>query len=155
MLQEFWKSSPPVTSNYLEFGSIGRSLSKDNGGFEPLASSQRDGLHRNSRALSDAPSITKEAEERVSNVRVLNTSLPFIHDDVLEQRRKAREAGEDPDLAAIAPQKSESESSSTDTSSPSLPEQKIDPSTNRLVVRSEEAKVAYSPFHPRHLHLFR
>ncbi len=75
---------------------------------------------------------------------MLNTSLPFIHDDILEQRRKARETGEDPDLAVIAPQKSESGSSSTDASSPSIPEQKIDPSTNKLVVRSKEEQEATS-----------
>lgn len=109
-----------------------------------MTPTQRDGLHRNSRALSDAPSVAKEAEERVSNVRVLNTSLPFIHDDILEQRRKAREAGEDPDLAAIAPQQTESDGSSTDRSSPSIPEQKIDPSTNKLVVRSKEEQEATS-----------
>ncbi|ERF68877.1 hypothetical protein EPUS_04529 [Endocarpon pusillum Z07020] len=143
VLEEFWKSSPPVTSDYPGFGSIGRSLSKNNDDVAPLTSTQRDGVHRNSRALSDAPSLTKEAEERVSNVRVLNTSLPFIHDDILEQRRKAREAGEDPDLAVIASQKSDS-SSPTDASSPSIPEQKIDPSTNKLVVRSKEEQEATS-----------
>lgn len=109
----------------------------------PSTPSKRDENHRNSRALSDAPSIQKEAEERLSGVRVLHTSLPFIHEDILEQRRKAREAGEDPDLAVHA-QKAESEGSSTDRSSPSIPEQKIDPSTNQLVVRSKEEQEATS-----------
>lgn len=109
-----------------------------------MTPTKRDDLHRNSRALSDAPSITKESEERVSSVRVLNTSLPFIHEDILEQRRKAREAGQDPDLATHAPQPIESDSSSTDRSSPSIPEQKIDPSTNKLVVRSKEEQEATS-----------
>ncbi len=109
-----------------------------------MTPSKRDDLHRNSRALSDAPSNSKEAEERVSSVRVLNTSLPFIHEDILEQRKKAREAGEDPDLATHAPQQVESNGSSTDRSPPSLPEQKIDPSTNKLVVRSKEEQEATS-----------
>lgn len=143
MLEEFWKSSPPVTSNYAGFASLGRRLSK-NDDVAPLTPSKRDDLHRNSRALSDAPSMSKEAEERLSSVRVLNTSLPFIHDDILEQRRKAREAGEDPDLATHAPQLSGSDGSSTDRSSPSIPEQKIDPSTNKLVVRSKAEQEATS-----------
>ena len=75
---------------------------------------------------------------------MLNTSLPFIHEDILEQRRKALEAGEDPDLAALGPQQSESEGSSADRTSPSIPEQKIDPSTNKLVVRSKEEQEATS-----------
>jgi carbon catabolite-derepressing protein kinase len=143
VLDEFWKSSPPISSHYAGFASIGRSLGK-NDDIVPLTPTQRDGLHRNSRALSDAPSVPKEPEERVSNVRVLNTSLPYIHDDILEQRRKAREAGEDPDLTAIASQQTESDGSSTDRSSPSIPEQKIDPSTNKLVVRSKEEQEATS-----------
>jgi carbon catabolite-derepressing protein kinase len=143
VLEEFWKSSPPVTSSYAGFASLGRRLSK-NDEIAPLTPTKREDLHRNSRTLSDAASITKEAEERVSSVRVLNTSLPFIHEDVLEQRRKAREAGEDPDLAVSAPQQGETEGSATDRSSPSIPEQKIDPSTNKLVVRSKEEQEATS-----------
>jgi carbon catabolite-derepressing protein kinase len=143
VLEEFWKSSPPVGSHYAGFASLGRRLSK-NDDVAPLTPSKRDDLHRNSRTLSDAPSISKEAEERISSVRVLNTSLPFIHEDVLEQRRKAREAGEDPDLAAHPVQQPESEGSSTDRSSPSIPEQKIDPSTNKLVVRTKEEQEATS-----------
>ena len=110
----------------------------------PLTPTIRDDVHRNSRTFSDAPSVSKETEERLSSVRVLNTSLPFIHEDILEQRRKAREAGKDPDLAVHAPQQSDSDGSSTDRSSPSIPEQKIDPSTNELVVRSKEEQEATS-----------
>ena len=142
MLDEFWKSSPPVGSNYPAFGSLGRNLSKVDD-VAPLTLTKRDDHHRNSRALSDAPSIPKEAEERLSSVRVLHTSLPFIHEDVLEQRRKAREAGEDPDLAVHA-QQAEADGSSTDRTSPSIPEQKIDPSTNKLIVRSKEEQEATS-----------
>jgi carbon catabolite-derepressing protein kinase len=143
VLEEFWKSSPPVSSNYPGFGSLGRSMSKTVD-LAPLTPTKRDETHRNSRTLSDAPSITKDPEERVSNVRVLNTSLPFIHEDILEQRRKAREAGEDPDLAAHAPQQAESEGSPSDKSTPPIPEQTIDPHTNKLVVRSKEEQEATS-----------
>lgn len=141
VLEEFWKSSPPVGSNYPWFSSLGRSLSK-NDDVVPLTPTRRDD-HRNSRTLSDAPSVAKE-EERVSNVRVLNTSLPFIFQNLLEERRKAREAGQDPDLVVHAPQKTESDSSSADKSKAPIPEQQIDPSTNKLVVRPKEEQEATS-----------
>jgi len=54
--------------------------------------------HRASRTLSDTPSfVREETRPRVSNVRVLNTSLPHVHEELLQAREVARSRNEDPD----------------------------------------------------------
>ena len=65
---------------------------------KPLTPSRGD-AQRTSRALSETPSMTQTEERpRISNVRVLNTSLPHVHDELMQIREKAKAAGEDPDL---------------------------------------------------------
>ena len=123
--------------------SMSQHLNRNSDQVAPLTPTPPTRLHRTSRAASDAPTVSKE-DERVSCVRVLNTSLPFVHEDILEQRHKAQTAGEDPDLTPYITQTTNPDGESTDPQSPSIPEQKIDPSTNKLVERPKEEQEATS-----------
>ena len=73
---------------------------------------------------------------------MLNTSLPHIHNDLLGHRRRAKEAGEDPDFVFHPPQLLPP--SPSGDSSPPIPEAKIDPKTKRLLVRTKEEQEATS-----------
>ncbi|KAK4936552.1 Protein kinase [Elasticomyces elasticus] len=100
-LESFMASSPPVEPNFPNLlnhpGSPlgnGRRFGDD---VKPLTPTRGD-AHRASRTLSDTPAPLKEEEKpRISNVRVLNTSLPHVHDELLQIRDKAKARGEDPD----------------------------------------------------------
>lgn len=75
---------------------------------------------------------------RVSNVRILNTSLPYIHDEIMSLRKKAREGGHDPDQV-VHP--SQQVGSSPPESAP-LAEQELDTTTGKLKLRDHEEQAA-------------
>ena len=128
-LESFMASSPPVEPNYPNFPGSPRNHRGDSD-VRPLTSSRND-PDRNGRQLSNAepPKV-----KRVSNIRVLNTSIPRIHDALMEKRHKAREEGRDPDAAPEEAPKLDS--SFPSNSSPPIPEAKLDPKTQKLLVRS-------------------
>jgi carbon catabolite-derepressing protein kinase len=137
-LESFLATSPPVEPNYPNFpGSPVRS-NRANTDIKPLTPTRSE-PHRSSRTLSDAP-VPQEEAPRVSNVRVLNTSLPYIHADLLDRRREAREAGKDPDLAFHPSQMTESPTNGDPL--PLIPEAKIDPKTKKWLVRPKEEQDA-------------
>jgi len=91
-------SSPPVEPNYPNFPGSPQGARRNEDNVKPLTPSRTD-TRRASRTFSDTPSISREEERRrVSNVRVLNTSLPHVHEELLQIREKAKANGEDPDL---------------------------------------------------------
>jgi carbon catabolite-derepressing protein kinase len=136
-LESFLATSPPVEPNYPNFpGSPVRS-NRANTDIKPLTPTRDP--RRSSRTYSEAPLSQAEAP-RVSNVRVLNTSLPYIHADLLDRRREAREAGKDPDLALHLVQTTESQTISDPI--PLIPEAKIDPKTKKWMVRTKEEQDA-------------
>lgn len=98
MLESFMASSPPVEPNYPNFPGSPRVRLGDVD-VKPLTPTpSRGDAHRASRTLSDTPAHLKEEEtSRISNVRVLNTSLPHVHEELLQLRAKAKASGEDPD----------------------------------------------------------
>ena len=71
---------------------------------------------------------------------MLNTSLPYIHADLLDRRREAREADKDPDAAFQPPRMTESPTSGEPM--PLIPEAKIDPETKKWLVRPKEEQDA-------------
>ncbi|KIX00665.1 uncharacterized protein Z518_09730 [Rhinocladiella mackenziei CBS 650.93] len=138
-LESFMASSPPVEPNYPNFpGSPtgGRRIQDD---VKPLTPTRAD-THRTSRALSDTPAALKEEEKpRISNVRVLNTSLPHVHEELLQIREKAKMNGEDPDLVLHPSQDPDKKD---DTGSP-IPEEIKDEQGNPIY-RSKEEQEATS-----------
>ncbi|KIW68908.1 hypothetical protein, variant [Phialophora macrospora] len=98
MLESFMASSPPVEPIYPNFHGSPRPRHGDND-VKPLTPTPvRGDAHRASRTLSDTPAPLKEEERpRISNIRVLNTSLPHVHEELLQLRAKAKANGEDPD----------------------------------------------------------
>ncbi|KIW11485.1 hypothetical protein PV08_10785 [Exophiala spinifera] len=97
-LESFMASSPPGEPNFPILTASpmanGRKVGDD---VKPLTPTPSDG-HRTSRAPSETPSVQKEEEKpRISNVRVLNTSLPHVHEELLQIREKAKARGDDPD----------------------------------------------------------
>lgn len=102
----------------------------------PLTMTEFEEPPRDARTTSETSSLTRIVE-RVSNVRVLQTSLPFIHEDIVERRQQAREAGKDPDLASVYSQPEEDVNKDVQAIA-SVPQQMIDPKTNQLVIRSQE-----------------
>jgi carbon catabolite-derepressing protein kinase len=50
--------------------------------------------------MSDTPSLLRNEVERprISNIKVLNTSIPHVHGELMQLRNKAARNGEDPDL---------------------------------------------------------
>jgi carbon catabolite-derepressing protein kinase len=137
-LESFLATSPPVEPNYPNFPGSPIRNNRPNTDIKPLTPSRND-PHRSSRTLSDTP-VPQEQAPRVSNVRVLNTSLPYIHADLLDRRHEAREAGKDPDLAFHPSQMTESPTSSEPV--PLIPEAKIDPKTKKWMVRPKEEQDA-------------
>ena len=136
-LESFMASSPPVEPNYPNFpGSpiAGRQFES----IKPLTPSRNDG-HRASRTLSDTPAPLKEVEKpRVSTVRALNTSLPHVHEELMQIRERAKARGEDPDLALHPPQDADKK----DLESP-IPEEIKDEKGNPIY-RSKEEQEATS-----------
>ncbi|OCT52890.1 putative serine/threonine protein kinase (Snf1p) [Cladophialophora carrionii] len=104
MLESFMASSPPVEPNYPNFPGSPRLRLGDND-VKPLTPTPvRAEAHRASRTLSDTPAALKEEERpRISNIRVLNTSLPHVHEELLQLRAKAKANGEDPDAILHPP----------------------------------------------------
>ncbi|RMZ85458.1 hypothetical protein DV737_g836, partial [Chaetothyriales sp. CBS 132003] len=93
-LETFMASSPPSEPIFpnLDSVSVARRPQDE---VRPLTSSRTD--HRSSRTLSETPSTGKEVEKpRTSNVRVLPTSLPHVHHELMLLREKARYEGKDP-----------------------------------------------------------
>ena len=93
-LESFMASSPPAEPNFPNMGtSLQHRISQE---VKPLTPTRSD-AHRASRTLSDTPSLTKEPEKpRQSNVRVLPTSLPHVHHELMLLREKAKAEGRDP-----------------------------------------------------------
>lgn len=137
----FLASSPTVHSPIQPFPGTPRSLPRPptrEGEITPLTPGRGSISSIGRRSVSDV--VPEEEQPRVSNIRVLNTSLPYIHKELLELRRKARDQGRDPDNAL---QDSNSPVDGRSTSPP-LPEQTIDPTTRKLHVRSKEEQEATS-----------
>lgn len=111
-LESFLASSPPVEPNYPNFpgssrGPGGRALDD----IKPLTPTSNRDPRRSSRTMSDTSSLTREEERpRVSTVKVLNTSLPSVHEDLLKIREKARAEGKDPDMMFQIPSTEKHES---------------------------------------------
>ncbi|ETN37844.1 uncharacterized protein HMPREF1541_07467 [Cyphellophora europaea CBS 101466] len=106
-LELFLASSPPIGDNYA-MSPMAQRLQQDE--VRPLTPSKggRD-PPRASRTLSDTPSVPREEERpRISNVRVLNTSLHHVHHELMQIRDKAKARGDDPDLALYPAQNEES-----------------------------------------------
>ena len=96
-LASFMASSPPGGDNYL-MSPIAQRLKEDE--LKPLTPSSTEPPPRATRTMSETPSVAREVDRpRVSNVRVLNTSLPHVHGEVMQMRSLAKARGEDPDLA--------------------------------------------------------
>lgn len=136
-IEAFVAASPPLDPAFPTMSQHTRT----NNDVKPLTSTIGE-AHRGSRTLSDTPTVKVEQERpRVSNVRVLNTSLPHVHAELLLAREKAKQAGEDPDLVLHPAQ--EPEKPVADIPLP-IPEAKIDDKTKKLLVRSKEEQEATS-----------
>ena len=136
-LEGFLATSPPVEPNYPNFAAqmTGRERTSDT--VKPFTPARGDS-HRASRTLSDAATITKVDEQpRVSNVRVLNTSIPHVHKDLVEARERAKQRGEDPDTV-LHP----SEHTEDDSSLLPIPEEKWDDGTKSSRVRPKDEQEA-------------
>lgn len=97
-LESFMASSPPGEPNYPNFpGSPMGGVRRFQGDVKPLTPTRND-AHRASRSLSENSALREEEKPRISTVRVLNTSLPHVHEELLQIREKAKANGEDPDL---------------------------------------------------------
>ncbi|KAL9114784.1 MAG: hypothetical protein Q9227_001464 [Pyrenula ochraceoflavens] len=135
----FLASSPAVHSPIRPFSGTPRSLprpSTRDSELSPLTPGRGSIPSTGRQSMSEIP----EESPRISNIRVLNTSLPYVHKELLDLRKKAREEGKDPDNALQESTHSPIETTST---SP-LPEQTIDPTTKKLAVRSKEEQEATS-----------
>ncbi|KAK4907725.1 Protein kinase [Elasticomyces elasticus] len=90
---------------------------------------------RTSRTVSETPSMPPEPEKlRVSTVKVLNTSLPDVHMDLLKARASARSQGRDPDSVFSLPQAKDHTASPTTP----IPEEVRDDVGNPVVLPAEE-----------------
>ncbi len=143
-LESFMASSPPVEPNFPNFPNItgspvtnGRRFGDD---VKPLTPTRGD-MHRASRTLSDTPAPPKEEEKsRTSNVRVLNTSLPHVHEELLQIREKAKARGDDPDTILHPSQ-------DPDTESP-IPEEIKDEKGNPIYRSKEEQEATSKALKP-------
>jgi len=142
-LESFLASSPPVEPNYPNFPASPRvSVNRGIDSLRPLtptngkdATTSRE-VRRVSRTMSDTPVSAKEEEKpRVSTVRVLATSMPNVHADLLKAREKARSEGRDPDIIFQLPANNKHGSPTT----PIPEEEALD---GRPVVRSREERDA-------------
>lgn len=134
-LESFLATSPPGEPNYPTFPGSPIRANRGANEIKPLTPTGHES-HRSSRTLSDAP----VPAPRISNVRVLNTSLPYIHGDLLQRRREAREAGKDPD--SVFHNLQTGDSPTAGHTSPSIPEAKIDPKTKKWLIRPKEEQDA-------------
>ena len=137
-LESFLATSPPVEANYPNFPGSPMRHNRAKSDIKPLTPT-RDAPHRTSRTLSDAPGQPEEVP-RISNIRVLNTSLPYIHGELMKQRDEAKSLGKDPDLV-YHPQ-APTDSPVDPETSPPIPEAKIDPKTKKWAVRPQEEQEA-------------
>lgn len=114
-LESFLASSPPVEPNYPNFPRSPRaSLSRDVDEIKPLTPTSSRDPRRVSRTMSDTSSLLREEERpRISTVKVLNTSLPTVHLDLLKIREQARSEGRDPDDMFRLPQPTDKQDSPT------------------------------------------
>ena len=139
-IDTFLASSPAVHSPIQPFPGTPKSLARPStrdSDVGPLTSGRGSISSLGRHSMSDIP----EEPPRVSNIRVLNTSLPYVHKELLDLRKKAKDSGKDPDNALQESTHSPIDSSSA---SPPLPEQTIDPATKKLTVRSKEEQEATS-----------
>ncbi|EXJ94815.1 CAMK/CAMKL/AMPK protein kinase [Capronia coronata CBS 617.96] len=134
-LESFMASSPPVEPNYAGFPGSPPTARRYQDDVKPLTPTRTD-AHRTSRTLSETPSFREEETPRISNVRVLNTSLPHVHEELMQIREKAKSRGEDPD-SVLHPQDDED-----DAESP-IPEEIKDENGNPIY-RSKEEQEATS-----------
>ncbi|KAK5190519.1 Protein kinase [Exophiala xenobiotica] len=143
-LESFMASSPPVEPNYPNFPNFmgspltnGRRSGDD---VKPLTATQG-GMHRASRTSSDTPTpLKEEAKSRISNVRVLNTSMPHVHEELLQIREKAKARGDDPDTILHPSQ-------DPDTESP-IPEEIKDEKGNPIYRSKEEQEATSKALKP-------
>ena len=122
-LETFLASSPPGQSNYPTFATSPRaSLNRVVEEIRPLTSTSMD-PRRTSRTMSDTSSLLVREEERprVSTVKVLNTSLPNVHEDLLKARDKLRTAGKDPDDMFRIPNSEKQQAQKSEDVSPTIP----------------------------------
>ncbi|RVX75568.1 hypothetical protein B0A52_00921 [Exophiala mesophila] len=142
-LESFMASSPPTEPNYPGFpGSPINASARKFEEMKPLTPTRGD-AHRASRTLSDTPPIKEEEKPRISTVRVLNTSLPHVHDEVLQIRERAKARGEDPDLALHPSQ----DSSNSEIDSP-IPEEIKDEHGNPIYRSKEEQEATSKALKP-------
>ena len=134
-LESFLATSPPVEPNYPGMGMspLTRRLQD---GVKPLTPSRGD-PHRasTSRTLSDAvPAPQTDERPRVSNVRVLNTSMPHVHEELIQIRERAKANGEDPDLISHPSQVTQKDPDSAHV----IPEEVKDEQGNPIYRSKEE-----------------
>ncbi|EHY58769.1 Protein kinase [Exophiala dermatitidis] len=134
-LESFMASSPPVEPNFPGSPGSPPGSRRTQDDVKPLTPTRGDG-HRASRTLSETPSFQEE-KPRISNVRVLNTSLPHVHEELMQLREKAKSRGEDPD-SILHP----SQEDKDDSDSP-IPEEIKDENGNPIY-RSKEEQEATS-----------
>ena len=94
---DFYAMSPPPDHNYMP-EHLGSPRNRGMDDIKPLTPTTSREARRASRTVSDNPSMLREEyKQRLSTVKVLNTSLPSVHEDLLKARDHAREDGRDPD----------------------------------------------------------
>jgi carbon catabolite-derepressing protein kinase len=128
-LELFLASSPPGSDNYAMSPMAQRLQQDEVRPLTPSKASQE--APRAIRTMSDTPSLLREEERpRVSNVRVLNTSLHHVHQELMQIRDRAKARGEDPDLA-LHP-------ANSDESTVPIPEEVKDQQGNPIFRSKEE-----------------
>ncbi|RMZ84211.1 hypothetical protein DV738_g473, partial [Chaetothyriales sp. CBS 135597] len=147
-LENFMASSPPtdpVLPN-LDHISVPRRPQED---VKPLTSSRAE--HRSSRTLSETPSTGREVEKpRTSNVRVLPTSLPHVHHELLLLREKARNEGRDPNqvLHPVQVEGNKKQAAEEKTVPTPIPEEIRDAHGNPIYRSKEEQEATRSALKP-------
>ena len=134
-LESFLATSPPVEPNYPGMG-MSPLTRRVQDGVKPLTPSRGD-PHRasTSRTLSDAaPALQTDERPRVSNVRVLNTSMPHVHEELIQIRERAKANGEDPDLISHPSQVTQKDPDSAHV----IPEEVKDEQGNPIYRSKEE-----------------
>ncbi|RMZ91372.1 hypothetical protein DV736_g1400, partial [Chaetothyriales sp. CBS 134916] len=147
-LETFMASSPPTDPVFpnLETISISRRPQDE---VKPLTSSRTD--HRSSRTLSETPSTGKDVEKpRTSNVRVLPTSLPHVHHELMLLREKARNEGKDPNLVLhpVQVEGNRKQAAEEKTVPTPIPEEIRDAQGNPIYRSKEEQEATRSALKP-------
>ncbi|KAL2844775.1 kinase-like domain-containing protein [Aspergillus pseudoustus] len=84
-------SPPPTIRTNASTGSGRSTIPHSQGGQQSIPTRTRSGSHRQPVAMS-IPADSAELEApRVSHVRILPTSLPYVHDQLMEQRERERQ----------------------------------------------------------------